>query len=259
MFSVTTTSNDRAERDEAHRTRVDELVLERDVGELGGDLDRDLAPEPRRLEHVRLVHRGDALLAPACELEREAHDARDLVLAVLERVDRATLTGDHLAETRLAEVEAAGQLAHEEDVDALEELGLQRRGRRERGVHAHRTQVREEAEALAEPEQALLGPDVFAFGSSHFGPPTAPSSTASQRFAHASSVASAAADRRPASMAMPPMQVLVERELVIEARGDGLEDLTRASRTTSAPIPSPGKRTIVAFIAVSLRTECSSS
>ena len=88
-------------------------MLERDVRELGGDLDGDLAPEPRRLEHVRLVDGRDALLPPAREAEREPDDARDLVLAVLERVDGAALAVDDLAEARLAEVEPARQLAHE--------------------------------------------------------------------------------------------------------------------------------------------------
>ena len=57
----------------------------------------------------------------------------------------------------LAEVDAARQLADHEDVDALELLGLQRRGRGELGRRRDGPQVREQAERLADREQALLG------------------------------------------------------------------------------------------------------
>ena len=91
------------------------------------------------------------------EAEREAHDAADLLVGVLERVDRARAPADRLAEARLAEVEAAGELADEEDVDARDAVRLQRRRAGEGRVHAHRAEVRVEAERLAEPEEALLG------------------------------------------------------------------------------------------------------
>jgi hypothetical protein len=94
---------------------------------------RRIAPEStswcsraRRLEHVRFVDGGDALLAGARELERLSNDAPDLRVCVLEGVDDARGPGLLLAEARLAEVKAARQLAHEEDVDALDAFGLER-------------------------------------------------------------------------------------------------------------------------------------
>ena len=64
-----------------HRGRVDERVVELDVGELGGhDVCDDAAPEPARGEHVGLVDRVDLErgVAQAGEVRREAGDARHL-------------------------------------------------------------------------------------------------------------------------------------------------------------------------------------
>ena len=120
--------------DELHRRVVDELVDELDVGVLGGvQAVYDLAPQPGRLEHVGLVDAVDLVAARAGGVERDARDALDLELAVHHRVVgahagspagcRALDVG--LAGT-IAEVQSAGELAHDEHVDALEELGLER-------------------------------------------------------------------------------------------------------------------------------------
>ena len=60
---------------------------------------------------------------------------------------------------RLAEVEAAGELAEDQAVDALEQLGLERRGVDERRLDGDRAQVGEQPEAAAQREQRLLRPD----------------------------------------------------------------------------------------------------
>jgi hypothetical protein len=79
---------------------------------------------------------------------------------------------------RLAEVDVAGQLAHDQDVEPGDDFGLQRRGVGQFRVEDGRAQVGEQAELLADAEQARSGR--CARGSvSHFGPPTAPSRTAS--------------------------------------------------------------------------------
>ena len=57
----------------------------------------------------------------------------------------------------LAEVDAAGELAHDEQVGALDDLAAQRAGVVERRQRADRAQVRVQAQALAQAEQALLG------------------------------------------------------------------------------------------------------
>ena len=56
-----------------------------------------------------------------------------------------------------AEVEAAEELADEEDVDVFGDLGAQRRACRERGVGDRRAQVGEAAEGLADLQQAGFG------------------------------------------------------------------------------------------------------
>ena len=126
--------------DELHRRIVDEHVVERDVGVVDGHGVDDLPPERRRLQHAVLV--GDGDLAPALpgELERTACDSLDLARVVLARVERRSV----LAPSLLAVVEAAGELADDEDVDAL---------------GTNRPEVRVDAELLAEPQQTLLGPD----------------------------------------------------------------------------------------------------
>ena len=59
-FSENTTSNRLGVERQPHRAGVDVLVLERDVGILLRDGGHGAAPQPRRLEDVGLVHRGDA-------------------------------------------------------------------------------------------------------------------------------------------------------------------------------------------------------
>ena len=67
------------------------------------------------------------LRRPCARLERDARDARDLVLVVDHRVVRRAHAVHGLRAARLAEVEAAGQLAHDQQVDAVDDLGAQRR------------------------------------------------------------------------------------------------------------------------------------
>ena len=100
---------------ELHAAVVDEHVLELDVGVVGRDPLDHLAPEPRRREDVRLVDGGDVAAARAGELEAAARDALDLLGPVLHRV----VDGAVVADAALAVVEAADQLADDEQVDAL--------------------------------------------------------------------------------------------------------------------------------------------
>ena len=57
----------------------------------------------------------------------------------------------------VAEVDPPGQLADDEQVGAADAVLAQRAGEQQGGARAHRPQVRVQAEALAQPEQALLG------------------------------------------------------------------------------------------------------
>ena len=68
-------------------------------------------------------------------------------LAVLERHDLL----------RLAEIDAAGELAHDDDVEALDHLALERGGVGERRVAHRRPEIREQAEFLAQAQEPGLG------------------------------------------------------------------------------------------------------
>ena len=94
----------------------------------------------------------------AREVEGDAGDALDLVrridlgidgalLAILERDD---LLG-------LAEINPARQLAHDHDVEAFDQLALQRGGIGQRRIADGGAQVGEEPEVLPEPQQPGLG------------------------------------------------------------------------------------------------------
>ena len=129
-------------------------MSERDVGELvahhaGGDL----SPEARGLEHVGLVDRREVLLAPPGQARGHADDPLDLADGV-----NAQIGGAVGVPPLLAEVDPPRQLADDDHVDAFQHLRAQRRGGEQHGIHRHRPEVRVEPEALADGEQALLGP-----------------------------------------------------------------------------------------------------
>ena len=82
-------------------------------------------------------------------------DALDLVTRVDQRVERGVARRFEAA--RLAEIQAAEQLADDQQVGALHALGLERRALRERRVADRRPQIREAAERLAQREQRRFG------------------------------------------------------------------------------------------------------
>ena len=129
-----------------------------------------LAPEPRGLEHVGLVDRGDARLAAgalgaaAGRLEGGAGDPLDFVDRVL-----AGVVGGVAVAAAVAEVDAAGQLADDEQVGAGDPLLAQRAGADQGRAGPDRAQVGVEAHALAQAEQALLGARRVGVGGVPFG------------------------------------------------------------------------------------------
>ena len=117
-----------------------------------------LAPYAAGLEDVRLVYRADLLVALHRHLESAAADALDLVHRVV-HVVRAGLAPAlvALAAVMLAEVNVAGQLAADENVEAVaDDFRLDRAGISERLVHLRRAQVDEQAQCGAQTEQRLL-------------------------------------------------------------------------------------------------------
>ena len=82
------------------------------------------------------------LAARAREFEADARDAFDLGRAVDHRVDRFFHAVDGALLLRRAEVDAAGQFAHDHEIETAHELGLQGRRILEPGKHPDRAQVR---------------------------------------------------------------------------------------------------------------------
>ena len=137
--------------DELHGAVVHEHVAHLDVRVALRDPDGHGAPQARALEHVGLVDRVHQLAAAAGDLEGVLHEPVDLGLGVDHRVVRRVRGA-----LALAEVHAAGELAHDQHVDAVDHLGLERAVAGQRLEALDRAQVGEELEALAHAEQSLL-------------------------------------------------------------------------------------------------------
>ena len=104
---------------ELHGGVVDVHEFERHVGILRRDGLHRLAPEQAGLEHVGLVDERDALAPQPRGLEGDVGDPLDFLRLVDHGVDRAlaALDGDGLL--GLAEIESAGQFAHDQHVEAV--------------------------------------------------------------------------------------------------------------------------------------------
>ena len=110
-----------------HRAIVGEHVFEGDVREFrpvhGGD---DLLPQHAGFHHVVLFRRGHLVAALARQIEGDAGNSLDLAGGVELGVDGpllAVLEGDDLL--RLTEIDATGELAHDQDVEILDQLALE--------------------------------------------------------------------------------------------------------------------------------------
>ena len=101
----------------------------------------------------------DQPFALAGEVEGDRGDALDLVSVVDLGIDGALLAvaelGDGLG---LAEIDAAGQLAHDHDVEAVDPVALERGGVGERRIADRGPEIGEQLEILAQPEQPRLRP-----------------------------------------------------------------------------------------------------
>lgn len=139
-------------------------MVNRDVGELPGHGVGDgLPPEPRGGEDVGLVDRvdGERGVGEAGEVSAEAGDPLDL----LDRV-RALIPGDGILSLggsddsllAVSKVDAADQLADDDDGGTLGDVSLEGRvGDERRGREVGWTNVGVEAESLAKGEQSNLG------------------------------------------------------------------------------------------------------
>ena len=146
--------------DQQHGGAVDQLVLELQLGELpADDLGDGLAPEARGGEHVGLVEGPDlgGRVLGQGEEAGEAGDALNLGAAV--GLGVAGVAGTVVLGA-VAEVDAAGKLADDDEVGTAADLGLER-GAVDEGVGGEvaRAQVAVGAELLAELQETLLGAD----------------------------------------------------------------------------------------------------
>src|SRR5207249_10647912 len=97
----------------------------------------------------------------AGRLESDLGDADDLRRRVDLGVD-ATLAARRLLDALgLAEVDAAGQLADDQEVGAGDDLRLERGGVRQHGVQLRGAQVRVQAQMLAHAQQLVLRAYVY--------------------------------------------------------------------------------------------------
>src|SRR6516225_6621478 len=98
-----------------------------DVGKLfrmkRGDF---LAPQHAGVQHIGLVHRTDLSSSRARQLESCARDATNLAGGVLLGIEAAALPiSKGLDAARLSEIDAAGELADDDEVDAFQHPRLE--------------------------------------------------------------------------------------------------------------------------------------
>ena len=158
-LSVTITSNCLGARTSCMPPASASMCSSVDVGVAGlvggGD---HLVPQDARLHDVALLHRGHLVAPGARQLEGDARDALDLVGVVDLGVDGALLAVAEIDDLlRLAEIDAAGKLAHDQDVEPLDQLALQRRGVGERRIDDRRPQIGEQRQVLAQAQEPRLG------------------------------------------------------------------------------------------------------
>ena len=97
-------------------------------------------------------------MARARQFEGDAGNALDLERVVDLRVDAALLAVAEIDDLlRLAEIDAAGQLAHDQDVETFDDLLLQRGRIGKRRIADRRSQIGEKLQVLAQAQQPRLG------------------------------------------------------------------------------------------------------
>ena len=139
-----------------HGAVVDVEMIERDIAVPRCKRRHRTPPETRGREHVRLVHGRDLATSKTRRLECETCDALHLGDGVVLHVPRTLRTVHLLGLALLSEVDAADQLAHDDEVDTAHEFQLQRRVLDQCVRDLHGAQVRIETEPLAESQNRTL-------------------------------------------------------------------------------------------------------
>ncbi len=158
MLPVTMTSNCFGARTSCMRGVVDVHVGERHVRIVARHRGDHFTPELGDFEHVGLVHRAQPPLRVSVPARtRPARCVRSRARCRRSVLKPAPLVVDGLHAPRLAEVDAAGELADDQDVEAGHQFALQRRRPGERREQQRRAQVGEQAELCTQSQQAALG------------------------------------------------------------------------------------------------------
>ena len=155
-----------------HGAVVHEHLAVFHVGVLGLQAVHHTAPQAAGVQHVCLVHAAQLLAALLGGLKADAADALDLVLGVGHGVDGLLLAVFQRVSLVIAEVHAADELTHDDEVDALRhDLRLQGAGRGQLGPDLGRAVVGVQAHAGAQAQQALfralLPGQALPFGAAH--------------------------------------------------------------------------------------------
>ena len=142
-----------------HRGIIDIQMPQFNAGIIRRDAADGLAPELGGLQHIGLVHGTEPPLPFGGDLKGHPRDPFDLMLRVNQSIQTLPLPAGQLADAaRLAEIDAAGQLAHDHDVQTADPLRFQGRGRGQLREQHGRAQIGIQPEARANRQQAALRP-----------------------------------------------------------------------------------------------------
>src|SRR5829696_2873544 len=123
------------------------------------DAGHDLAPELHGFQGIGLVDRAQLPAALARRAEPRVGDPLDLGFRIADGIEADALARRHrLDAARLAEIRVAVELAKDDEIEALDHLGLQGRGPDQLREHVRGPEIREQLQLLAQLEKAVSGP-----------------------------------------------------------------------------------------------------
>src|SRR5208337_1473305 len=172
------------------------------------------------------------LAATAGELESDTGNPFDFVGVVNLRVDSAFLAVAQIEDLlRLAEINAAGQLTHDHDVETFDDLRLQRGRRGERRIADRRAEIRVESQVLPEPQKARFRSNLVR----HVVPFRSADGCEKDSVCGMSEVHVGFADRAPMSVVgAVPDEAFYDLELRNSLAGEAVDDLFELSHHLGA-------------------------
>ena len=131
-------------------------MRELDIGKFRGVQGHDfLAPQHAGFEHVGLIDRTNLVPSRPRQLKSGTRDTANLIGRVLFGVETTALpVGERLDAARLAEINAAGQFADDDEIDVPQHAGLERRRIRQRRVGNDRPEIGVKIVFAAQAQQA---------------------------------------------------------------------------------------------------------